>query len=49
VTCGYCQSSNFISDALWLRMHPAQKRQWIYLCRETFVHGEVVDLAASVQ
>jgi hypothetical protein len=31
VTCGYCQSPNFIADALWLRMHPAHKKQWIYL------------------
>jgi DNA-directed RNA polymerase subunit RPC12/RpoP len=49
VTCGYCQSSNFISDALWLRMHPAQKRQWIYFCHETFIHGDEVDLATSVR
>jgi hypothetical protein len=33
VVCGYCQASNFISDALWLRMHPALKKQWIYLCQ----------------
>ncbi len=30
VACTYCQSSNFISDALWLRMHPAHKKQWVY-------------------
>ena len=29
VVCTYCNSSNFISDALWLRMHPAHKKQWI--------------------
>jgi hypothetical protein len=33
VSIGYCQASNFISDAPWLRLHPAQKKQWIYLCQ----------------
>ena len=31
VTCTHCQGANFLSDAMWLRMHPALKRQWFVL------------------
>jgi DNA-directed RNA polymerase subunit RPC12/RpoP len=31
VECRYCNESNFLSDALWLRMHPALKRRWLVL------------------
>ena len=31
VTCEHCQSATYLSDAMWLRMHPALKRQWFVL------------------
>jgi hypothetical protein len=29
VACKFCNDSNFLPDALWLRMHPALKRRWL--------------------
>jgi Zn finger protein HypA/HybF involved in hydrogenase expression len=31
VTCDHCTGANYLSDAMWLRMHPALKRQWFVL------------------
>jgi hypothetical protein len=30
-TCKYCESTNFLPDALWLRLHPAQRKQPFHL------------------
>jgi DNA-directed RNA polymerase subunit RPC12/RpoP len=31
VVCTYCRASSFIPDSLWLRMHPAARRQWFFV------------------
>jgi hypothetical protein len=31
VECSFCHDSNFLGDALWLRLHPALKRRWLTL------------------
>ena len=30
-TCEYCDATNYIPDALWLRLHPAQRKRPFYL------------------
>ena len=31
VECAYCKDSNYLPDALWLRLHPTLKRRWLVL------------------
>ena len=34
VECTYCNTSNFLPDGLWLRLHPKQQREWFRLIVE---------------
>lgn len=39
--CEFCEATNFLPDALWLRLHPAQRKRpfWLLLASSQAVHS----------
>lgn len=39
-TCEYCEATNYLPDALWLRLHPAQRKRPFHMLLD--VRGDVI-------